>query len=84
MPDDSETIAEMVAPQLSSSMLMMAQANAATPPAMPSLQIMSNGKGDVVGVNRSAKGSMLMNKPVVTQKKYQTLGQFIEDVTDNN
>ena len=85
VPDDSETIAEMAAPQLSSSnTLMMAQANAATPPAMPSLQIMSSGKGDMLEVNRSAKGSMLMNEPVVAQKKRQTLGQFIEGITDSN
>ena len=63
---------------------MMAEANAATPPAIPSLQIMSSGKGDMLEVNRSAKGSMLMNEPVVAQKKRQTLGQFIEDVTDGN
>jgi hypothetical protein len=85
VPDDSETIAEMAAPQLSSSnTLMMAEANAATLPAIPSLQIMSTGKGDMLEVNRSAKGSMLMNEPVVAQKKRQTLGQFIEDVTDGN
>lgn len=85
VPDDSETIAEMAAPQLSSSnTLMMAQANAATPPAMPSLQIMSSGKGDMLEVNRSAKGSMLMNEPVVAQKKRQTLGQFIEGITGSN
>lgn len=85
VPDDSETIAEMAAPQLSSSnTLMIAQANAATPPAMPSVQIMSGGKGDMLEVNRSAKGSMLMNEPVVAQKKRQTLGQFIEDITDSN
>jgi len=85
VPDDSETIAEMAAPQLSSSnTLMMAEANAATLPAIPSLQIMSSGKGDMLEVNRSAKGSMLMNEPVVAQKKRQTLGQFIEDVTDGN
>jgi uncharacterized protein YcbK (DUF882 family) len=85
VPDDSETIAEMAAPQLSSSnTLLMAEANAATPPAMPSLQIMSSGKGDMLEVNRSAKGSMLMNEPVVAQKKRQTLGQFIEDITDSN
>ena len=85
VPDDSETIAEMAAPQLSSSStLMMAQANAATPPAMPSLQIVSSGKGDMLEVNRSAKGSMLMNEPVVAKKKRQTLGQFIEGITDSN
>jgi uncharacterized protein YcbK (DUF882 family) len=85
VPDDSETIAEMAAPQLSSSnTLLMAEANAATPPAMPSLQIMSSGKGDMLKVNRSAKGSMLMNEPVVAQKKRQTLGQFIEDITGSN
>lgn len=85
VPDDSETIAEMAAPQLSSSStLMMAQANAATPAVMPSLQTVTSGKGDMLEVNRSAKGSMLMNEPVVMQKKRQTLGQFIEDVTDGN
>ena len=85
VPDDSETIAEMAAPQLSSSStLMMAQANAATPPAMPSLQIMSSGKGDMLEVNRSAKGSMLMDEPVAAKKKRQTLGQFIEGITDSN
>jgi uncharacterized protein YcbK (DUF882 family) len=85
VPDDSETIAEMAAPQLSSSnTLMMAEANAATPPAMPSLQIMSSGKGDMLEVNRSAKGGMLMNEPVVAQKKRQTLGQFIQDITSSN
>ncbi len=84
VPDDSETIAEMAAPQLSSSNLMVAQANAATLPAVPSLQIMSTGKGDMLEVNRSSKGSMLMNEPVVAQKKRQTLGEFIEDITDSN
>lgn len=83
--DDSETIAEMAAPQLSSSgTMMVAQANAATPSAIPSLQTVSSGKGDLLEVNRSAKGSMLMNEPVALQKKRQTLGQFIKDITDGN
>lgn len=85
VPDDSETIAEMAAPQLSSSStLMMAQANAATPTVMPSLQTVTSGKGDMLEVNRSAKGSMLMNEPIVMQKKRQTLGQFIEGITESN
>lgn len=85
VPDDSETIAQMAAPQLSSSStLMMAQANAATPAAMASLQTVTSGKGDMLEVNRSAKGSMLMNEPAVMQKKRQTLGQFIEDITQSN
>ena len=85
VPDDSETIAEMAAPQLSSSStLMMAQANAATPTVMPSLQTVTSGKGDMLEVNRSAKGSMLMNEPVAMQKKRQSLGQFIEGMTDSN
>lgn len=85
VPDDSETIAEMAAPQLSSSStLMMAQANAATPAVMPSLQTVTSGKGDMLEVNRSAKGSMLMNEPIVMQKKRQTLGQFIEGITEGN
>lgn len=85
VPDDSETIAEMAAPQLSSSStLMMAQANAATPAVMPSLQSVTSGKGDMLEVNRAAKGSMLMNEPIVMQKKRQTLGQFIEGITESN
>ena len=32
----------------------------------------------------SAKGSMLMNEPVVAQKKRKTLGEFIEGITDSN
>lgn len=85
VPDDSETIADMAAPQLSSSStLMMAQANAATPAVMPSLQTVTSGKGDMLEVNRSAKGSMLMNEPIVMQKKRQTLGQFIEGITESN
>ncbi|WP_162918729.1 DUF882 domain-containing protein [Taklimakanibacter deserti] len=85
VPDDSETIAEMAAPQLSSSStLMVAQANAALPPKMPALQSVSSGKGDLLEVNRSTKGSMLTNEPVAMQKKRQSLGQFIEDVTDSN
>lgn len=83
VPDDSETIAEMAVPQLSSSStLMVAQANAAPP--MPAFQTVSSGKSDMLEVNRSAKGSMLMNEPVVAQKRRQTLGQFIEGITDNN
>ena len=83
VPDDSETIAEMAAPQLSSSSTMMvAQANAATPPA--ALETMTSGKGDLLEVNRSSKASMLMNEPVAIQKKRQSLGQFIEDITDGN
>ncbi|WP_162914364.1 DUF882 domain-containing protein [Taklimakanibacter lacteus] len=83
VPDDSETIAEMAVPQLSSSStLMVAQANAAPP--MPAFQTVSGGKSDMLEVNRSAKGSMLMNEPVVAQKRRQTLGQFIEGITDNN
>jgi uncharacterized protein YcbK (DUF882 family) len=83
--DDSESVAEMVTPQLSSSStLMVAQANAAPPPAMPSFQVVSTGKSDMLEVNRAAKGGMLMNEPVVAQKKRSTLGQFIEDVTDGN
>jgi hypothetical protein len=75
----------MAAPQLSSSStLMVAQANAETLASVPSPQIMSNGKGDLLEVNRSAKGSMLMNEPVAVQKKRQTLGQFIEDITGAN
>jgi uncharacterized protein YcbK (DUF882 family) len=85
VPDDGESIAEMAAPQLSSSStLMVAQANAGTLAAVPSPQIMSNGEGDLLEVNRSAKGSMLMNEPVAVQKKRQTLGQFIEDITGAN
>jgi uncharacterized protein YcbK (DUF882 family) len=85
VPDDSETIAEMAAPQLSSSStLMVAQANAATPSAMPTLQTVSNGKGDLLEVNRSSKGSMLMNEPVAMQKKRWSLGQFIQDITGGN
>lgn len=85
VPDDSETIAEMAAPQLSSSSTMMvAQANAATPGMMPSLQTVASAKGDMLEVNRAAKGSMLMSEPVVMQKKRQTLGQFIQDITDSN
>jgi hypothetical protein len=75
----------MAAPQLSSSgTMMVAQANAATPSAISSLQTVSSGKGDLLEVNRSAKGSMLMNEPVALQKKRQTLGQFIKDITDGN
>lgn len=85
VPDDSETIAEMAAPQLSSSnTLMVAEANAATPPAMPALQSMSGGKGDLLEVNRSSKGSMLANEPVAMQKKRRSLGQFITDVFSSN
>ncbi|MGE4248251.1 MAG: DUF882 domain-containing protein [Parvibaculaceae bacterium] len=85
VPDDSETIAEMAAPQLSSSStLMVAQANAAPPPAVVSPQAMSSGKGDLLEVNRSTKGSMLLNEPVAMQKKRQSLGQFIEDIADGN
>lgn len=85
VPDDSETIAEMAAPQLSSSStLMVAQANAAAPGMMPAMQTMTSGKGDMLEVNRSAKGSLLMNEPVVMQKKRQTLGQFIQNITDSN
>ena len=85
VPDDSETIADMAAPQLSSSSTMMvAQANAATPPAIPALETMTSGKGDLLEVNRSSKASMLMNEPVAIQKKRQSLGQFIEEITDNN
>lgn len=84
VPDDSETIAEMAAPQLSSSStLMVAQANAATLPAIPSLQTVSSGKGDLLEVNRSSKGSMLMAEPAV-QTKRRSLGQFIEDITGSN
>jgi hypothetical protein len=83
VPDDGETIADMAAPQLSSSStLMVAQASAATPPA--ELQSMSSGKGDLLEVNRSSKGSMLMNEPVAMQNKRQSLGQFIQDITDGN
>ncbi|MGE4248250.1 MAG: DUF882 domain-containing protein [Parvibaculaceae bacterium] len=85
VPDDSETIAEMAAPQLSSSStLMVAQANAAPPPAVVSPQAMSSGKGDLLEVNRSTKGSMLLNEPVAMQKKRQSLSQSIEDTTDGN
>jgi hypothetical protein len=85
VPDDSETIAEMAAPQLSSSnTLMVAQANAATLPATTTLQTVSSGKGDLLEVNRSSKGSMLLNEPMAMQKKRQSLGQFIQDVTDSN
>jgi uncharacterized protein YcbK (DUF882 family) len=85
VPDDSETIAEMAAPQLSSSgTMMVAQANAATPPDISSLQSVSSGKGDLLEVNRSAKGSMLVNEPVALQKKRQSFGQFIKSVIDGN
>jgi uncharacterized protein YcbK (DUF882 family) len=84
-PDDSETIAEMAAPQLSSSnTLMIAQANAAPPQPAPSLQSVSSSKGDLLEVNRSAKGSMLMDEPVAVQKKRQSLGQFIDAITGSN
>jgi uncharacterized protein YcbK (DUF882 family) len=84
VPDESESVAEMVTPQLSSSStLMVAQANAATPPAMPSFQVVSTGKSDMLEVNRSAKGSMLMNEPVAAKKR-RTLGQLIEGITDSN
>jgi uncharacterized protein YcbK (DUF882 family) len=85
VPDDSETIADMAAPQLSSSnTLMVAQANAATPPAIPALQTVSVGKGDLLEVNRSSKGSMLMNEPVAMQKKRQSLSDFIRSLTGAN
>ncbi|MGE0006779.1 MAG: DUF882 domain-containing protein [Parvibaculaceae bacterium] len=85
VPDDSETIAEMAAPQLSSSnTLMVAQANAATLPAIPEPQSMASGKGDLLEVNRSSKGSMLMNEPVAMQKKRQSLGDFIDGIADSN
>ncbi len=85
VPDNSETIADRAVPQLSSSStLMVAQANAATPTAMPSFQVMSGGKSDMLEVNRSAKGSLLMNEPVVAHKKRQTLGQFLQGLTDGN
>jgi uncharacterized protein YcbK (DUF882 family) len=85
VPDDSETIAEMAAPQLSSSnTLMIAQANAAPLQPIPSLRTVSSGKGDLLEVNRSAKGGMLMNEPVAVQKKRQSLGQFIDAITGSN
>ena len=85
VPDDSETIAEMAAPQLSSSgSMMVAQANAATLPEIPTLQTVSSGKGDMLEVNRTAKGSMLMNQPVAMKKKRQSIGDFIENITDGN
>jgi hypothetical protein len=85
VPDDGETIADMAAPQLSSSStLMVAQANAATPPAIPALQTTSSGKGDLLEVNRSSKGSMLMNEPVPMQKKRQSLSDFIRGLTGTN
>jgi hypothetical protein len=85
VPDGSETIAEMAAPELSSSStMMMAQANAATPPALPSLETVSSGKGDMLEFKNTTKGNMLMVQPVATQKKRQSLGQFIEDITDGN
>jgi uncharacterized protein YcbK (DUF882 family) len=85
VPDGSETIAEMAAPELSSSgTMMMAQANAATPPALPSLETVSSGKGDMLEFKNTTKGNMLMVQPVATQKKRQSLGQFIEDITDGN
>src|SRR5262245_57359162 len=85
VPDDSETIADMAAPQLSSSnTLMVAQANAAAPSEIPELQSVSSGTGDLLEVNRSGKGSMLTNEPVAMQKKRQSLGQFIKDITDGN
>jgi uncharacterized protein YcbK (DUF882 family) len=85
VPDDSETIAEMATPQLSSSnTLMVAQANAATPSEMPTPQTVSTGKGDLLEVNRSSKGSMLMNEPVAMQKKRSALSQFIHDITGSN
>ena len=79
---DGESPAEM-APQLSSSNTMMvAQANAA--PAIPTLQTMSTGKGDLLEVNRTSKGSMLVNEPVAVQKKRQSLGDFIDAITGSN
>jgi uncharacterized protein YcbK (DUF882 family) len=85
VPDDNETIADMAAPQLSSSStLMVAQANAATPPAVPALRTTSSGKGDLLEVNRSSKGSMLMNEPVAMQKKRQSLSDFIRSLTGTN
>jgi hypothetical protein len=85
VPDDSETIAEMAAPQLSSSgTMMVAQANAATLPEIPALQSVTSGKGDMLEVNRSAKGSMLMAQPVTIQKKRQSLSDFIGSLTGSN
>jgi hypothetical protein len=83
--DDSETIAEMAAPQLSSSnTLMIAQANAAIPQPSSSLQSVSSGKGDLLEVNRSAKGGMLMNEPVAVQKKRGLLGRLLDDIIGSN
>lgn len=85
VPDDSETIAEMAAPQLSSSgTLMVAQANAATLPDIPSLQTVTSGKGDMLEVNRSAKSGMLMAQPVTMQKKRQSLSDFLDSITGSN
>ncbi len=85
VPDDSETIADMATPQLSSSnTLMVAQANAATPPSIPALQTTSSSKGDLLEVNRSSKGSMLMNEPVAMRKKRQSLSDFIRSLTGTN
>jgi uncharacterized protein YcbK (DUF882 family) len=85
VPENSETIADMAAPQLSSSdTLMVAQANAATPSALPALQSVSGSKGDLLEVNRSSKGSMLLSEPVAMQKKRSSLSQFIHDLTGSN
>ena len=85
VPDNSETIADMATPQMSSSnTLMVAEANAATPPAMAALQSESSGKGDLLEVNRSSKGSMLMGEPVAMQKKRSLLSEFIKSITGSN
>lgn len=86
VPDDSETIAEMAAPQLSSSgTLMVAQANAATLPEISSLETVTSGKGDMLEVNRSAKGGLLMAQPVAMQKKRQSFfGELIDNITGSN
>jgi uncharacterized protein YcbK (DUF882 family) len=85
VPDNGETIADMATPQMSSSStLMVAEANAATPTAVPALQSVSSGKGDLLEVNRSSKGSMLMREPVALQKKRSSLSDFIRNITGGN
>ncbi|MGE3831408.1 MAG: hypothetical protein AB7F76_10490, partial [Parvibaculaceae bacterium] len=59
-------------------------ANAAT--IVPEMQTASMGKGDLLEVNRSSKGSLLAREPVVLQKKQKrlTLGQFLYGDSENN
>jgi uncharacterized protein YcbK (DUF882 family) len=63
---------------------MVSQANAAT--IVPEMQTASLGKGDLLEVNRSSKGSLLAREPVVLQKKQKrlTLGQFLYGDSENN